>query len=73
MAGERIATRGEGTRYVGRDTAQVPDIGMTRVDSEIYTSPEHWELERELIFRNTWFVVARSSEIADPGQFLVWE
>ncbi len=73
MTGERVATRGSGTRYVDRDRARVPDIGMTKVSSDLYTSTEQWQLERETIFRTTWFVVERSDKIADAGQFLVWE
>lgn len=71
--GERIASRGDGTRYVGRNEPLVPPIGMTKVDAEIYTSPQQWERERETIFRTTWFVIERSEKISDPGQFLVWE
>ncbi|MFM7536788.1 MAG: aromatic ring-hydroxylating oxygenase subunit alpha [Acidimicrobiales bacterium] len=73
MAGQRIASRGDGTRYVWRDTPKVPPIGPTKVDAAIYTSPQQWERERETVFRSTWFVVDRSDRLARPGDFLVWE
>jgi phenylpropionate dioxygenase-like ring-hydroxylating dioxygenase large terminal subunit len=51
----------------------VPPIGPTRVDAAVYVSEEQWERERTTLFRETWYVVDRSSVIAEPGDFLVWE
>ena len=73
MSGPRIPTRGDGTLRVGRDMPLVPPIGPTRVDAAVYVSEEQWERERTTLFRETWYVVDRSSVIAEPGDFLVWE
>lgn len=56
------------SRHWGR--ASDLGIGAARVDVKHYTRPEAFEEEREKIFRRTWIPVARTSEIAEPGDFL---
>jgi phenylpropionate dioxygenase-like ring-hydroxylating dioxygenase large terminal subunit len=68
-----LPTRGDGTVRISRDMPNVPPVGPTRVPSSVYTDPERFEQERVKVFRRSWFVVERGSEIPEPGDFLVWE
>jgi phenylpropionate dioxygenase-like ring-hydroxylating dioxygenase large terminal subunit len=45
-------------------------IGAGSVDIERYTSPEIYKDERDKIFRRTWLMVARASEVPNPGDFI---
>ena len=36
-----------------------PDLGTGPLSTEPYISPEHFELEREHIFRKSWLIVGR--------------
>jgi phenylpropionate dioxygenase-like ring-hydroxylating dioxygenase large terminal subunit len=66
-------SRGDGPIRFGKDVEQVPGLGPSRTASEIYTSPEHYELERTRVFRDSWYIVGRGSEVPAPGDFKVWE
>lgn len=48
------------------------DVGATLavVDAGQYTSAEAFEAEREKIFRRSWLMVARDSEVPNPGDFI---
>jgi phenylpropionate dioxygenase-like ring-hydroxylating dioxygenase large terminal subunit len=52
---------------------QIPDVGPSRVPASVYTDPERFELERTRVLRDSWFMIGRSAELADPGDYLVWE
>ncbi len=67
-----LPTRGDGTLRVGRDMQLFPPVGPTKVSADIYTSDSRWEEERVKVFRNTWFVAERGSEIPNPGDYMVW-
>lgn len=47
-----------------------PDLGTGPLSTEPYISPEHFELEREHVFRKSWLIVGRVEEIAEPGNYL---
>lgn len=68
-----LPSRGTGTVRVGRDMPRVPPVGPTRVLASVYTDPERFEQERVKVFRRSWFVIERGSEIPDPGDYLIWE
>lgn len=49
------------------------DFGLgdrDRIDPKSYTCPKIFEAEKEKIFRKTWLMVARVSEIAEPGDYI---
>ena len=48
-----------------------PDLGTEPVPTEPYVSDEHYELERERIFRRCWINVGRVDEIPNPGDYFV--
>ena len=50
-----------------------PDLGTEPVPTEPYVSDEHYELERERIFRRCWINVGRIDEIPNPGDYFVRE
>ena len=68
-----LPTRGDGTVRISRGMPNVPPVGPTKVPSSVYTDPERFEQERVKVFRRSWFIIERGSEIPDPGDFLVWE
>ena len=45
--------------------------GTEPVPTEPYVSDEHYELERERIFRRCWINVGRVDEIPNPGDYFV--
>src|SRR2546425_335104 len=69
----RLPSRGDGTIRVGRDVRRDPQVGPARIPADVYTSPERFDAERTKVFRHSWFVVERGSEIPRPGDYLVWE
>ena len=68
-----VPTRGDGPLRFGPDVPMVPDIGPGIVDASVYTDPERYERERETVLRRSWQVICRSSELANPGDFITWE
>ncbi len=57
----------------GEGTDQSKALGTGEADSSIYTDPKRFALERDRLFRRTWHVAGRIEEVAEPGDFLVWE
>ncbi len=68
-----IPTRGDGTVRISRGMPNVPPVGPTKVSSSVYTDPERFEQERVKVFRRSWFIIERGSEIPEAGDFLIWE
>ncbi len=56
-----------------RWTLDHPELGTGPLPLEIYTNPDYFERERELIFRRTWLNVGRQEEIPNPGDYFVKE
>ncbi len=46
-----------------------PADGVYRIARDLFTEPELFELEMELIFEKVWIYACHESEIAKPGQF----
>jgi anthranilate 1,2-dioxygenase (deaminating, decarboxylating) large subunit len=46
-----------------------PDAGVYRVARDMFTEPELYDLEMELIFEKTWIYACHESEIANPHDF----
>ena len=73
MSELRLPTRGGGTRRAGRDLPRTPPVGPARIPSDVYTSEDRFEAERERLFRRSWFVVDRSSVVPGAGDYVLWE
>jgi len=54
-------------------SAKYPYVGQGLVSTESCTSKEHFELERDLIFRRHWINVGRVDEVANPADYFVHE
>ena len=50
-------------------TSRYPELGTDPVDVRPLIDPELFELERERIFKQVWLYVARTEEIAQPGDY----
>jgi phenylpropionate dioxygenase-like ring-hydroxylating dioxygenase large terminal subunit len=66
-------TRGDLPLRHGPGVRMKPDIGPSTLDASVYTDPDRFEREREKILQRSWQVVCRSSQIADAGDYIVWE
>jgi phenylpropionate dioxygenase-like ring-hydroxylating dioxygenase large terminal subunit len=69
-------------RPLGREAFRRPETyAETRLPVELastlipdaYTSPEYYELEQQQVFGGSWVGVAMTSELRDPGDFVVVE
>ena len=54
----------------GSWTEHYPELGTGPVSYEDSISPEHYELERDAIFRTTWLNVGRVEQLPQQGQLL---
>ncbi len=57
----------------GTWTEHYPDLGTAPVTYEDSISPEHYELEREAIFRRTWLNVGRIEQVRRAGHYFTKE
>jgi phenylpropionate dioxygenase-like ring-hydroxylating dioxygenase large terminal subunit len=57
----------------GTWTEQYPELGTTPVSYEDSISPEHYELEREAIFRRSWLNVGRIEQLPRKGSYFTKE
>jgi phenylpropionate dioxygenase-like ring-hydroxylating dioxygenase large terminal subunit len=57
----------------GTWTEHYPELGTAPVNYEDSISPEHYELEREAIFRRTWLNVGRVEQIPRAGNYFTKE
>ncbi len=67
-------TRGDAPPRVGPDLPLVPEgtVGGV-VDASVYTDPTRYELERERVLRASWIIGARSSEVPDANDWVLYE
>jgi phenylpropionate dioxygenase-like ring-hydroxylating dioxygenase large terminal subunit len=47
------------------------DLGRGRIATESVISPSYFEAEREAVFKRSWLLVGRESEVPNPGDYLV--
>jgi choline monooxygenase len=66
-------TRGAGPARFGSGVPEIPDIGPGTLDAGVYTDPERYQRERTAVLAPSWQIVARSSELPAPGDFITWE
>ncbi len=57
----------------GSWTEQYPELGTGPVSYEDSISPEHYELERDAIFRRTWLNVGRVEQLPKVGSYFTKE
>ena len=57
----------------GSWTEHYPELGTGPIDYEDSISPEHYELERDAIFRRTWINVGRVEQVAKTGAYFTRE
>ena len=48
---------------------EAPESGQFRIDREVFTDPEVFELEMKYIFERNWIYLAHESQIAKPHDF----
>lgn len=67
-------TRGDAPPRVGPDLPLVPEgtVGGV-VDASVYTDPTRYELERERVLRASWIIGARSSEVPNANDWVLYE
>jgi choline monooxygenase len=65
--------RGNAPLRHGDGIPLIPDIGPATLDASVYLDPERYQLERTKVLARSWQIICRSSEIASPGDYLVWE
>jgi phenylpropionate dioxygenase-like ring-hydroxylating dioxygenase large terminal subunit len=51
----------------------IPDIGTGLVEAGVYTDAGRYQRERSAVLAPSWQVICRSSQIANPGDFVTWE
>jgi len=66
-------TRGDLPPRFGDGVPTIPDIGPSVLDADVYRDPARYELERSRVLNRSWQIICRSSQIANPGDFHVWE
>jgi phenylpropionate dioxygenase-like ring-hydroxylating dioxygenase large terminal subunit len=68
-----IPTRGDVPVRLGPSVPNVPDYGPSKMSRDPYTNPIQFELERERVLNRTWLLAGRSSQVAEPGDWLSFE
>lgn len=66
-------TRGELPARFGPGVPNVPPIGPSTLDADVYRDPQRYELERHRILNRGWQIICRSDQIPNPGDHQVWE
>jgi choline monooxygenase len=65
--------RGNAPLRHGPGIPLIPNIGPATLDASVYLDPHRYRLERSKVLARSWQIICRSSEIANPGDYLVWE
>jgi phenylpropionate dioxygenase-like ring-hydroxylating dioxygenase large terminal subunit len=69
-----VPTRGDLPYRTGEGVPLLPEgAEPSELPASVYLDPERFEQERQKVLNRTWQIVGRSSEIAKPGDHLVWE
>ncbi|MCS6863792.1 MAG: SRPBCC family protein [Gemmataceae bacterium] len=62
--------RGNVSRLLGEFDPELPLERASTIPSSWYTAPEVYQLERDVVFAQTWQIVGRRDQVAQPGQYL---
>ena len=68
-----VPTRGDVPVRLGPSVKNVPDYGPSTMSRAPYTDPIQFELEREKVLGRSWLLAGRSSQIANPGDWISFE
>ncbi len=68
-----VPTRGDAPPRLGPGVQHVPDYGPSVMSSSAYTDPVQFELEREKVLSKQWLLAGRSSQVANPGDWMSYE
>ncbi len=66
-------TRGDAPPRLGAGVQQIPDVGGSTLSANVYRDPVRFELERERVLRTSWMIAARSSEMPNPYDWVLYE
>lgn len=64
-------TNGTNGTTTGKWHSRYPELGSGPLPIDPYVSREHFEKERERIFRKVWLNVGRVEQIPNPGDYFV--
>ncbi len=68
-----IPTRGEVPVRLGPDARQLPGIGPSVMERDVYTDPVRYELERERVLGRHWLLAGRTEQAPGPGDWITFE
>jgi phenylpropionate dioxygenase-like ring-hydroxylating dioxygenase large terminal subunit len=68
-----VPTRGDLPIRLGPDVQRIPDYGPSVMSRDVYTDPVRFELERDRVLARHWLIAGRSSQVADPGDWITFE
>ena len=68
-----VPTRGDVPVRLGPGVPNTPGYGPSKMSRDAYTDPVQFELERERVLGRTWLLAGRSSQVAEPGDWLSFE
>jgi phenylpropionate dioxygenase-like ring-hydroxylating dioxygenase large terminal subunit len=68
-----IPTRGDVPVRLGPDVQRVPEYGPRTMPADVYNDPARFELERERVLATHWILAGRSTQAAEPGDWLTFE
>ncbi len=68
-----VPTRGDLPPRLGPGVQHVPDYGPRVMSRHVYTDPIQFEMEREKVLAKQWLLAGRSSQVANPGDWLSFE
>jgi phenylpropionate dioxygenase-like ring-hydroxylating dioxygenase large terminal subunit len=66
-------TRGDAPPRIGGGIVPMLDITNSTISADVYLDPMRYELEVENVFRKSWIITARSSELPNANDFVVYE
>ena len=59
--------------FTPQDKAPDPDLGTARIPVDRYVDPKYMQLEDEKIWSKTWLIAGASCDVAEPGDYFVFE
>ena len=66
-------TRGDAPARFGSGVLTLPPIGTATVSADVYRDPLRYELEVENVLRRSWLIAARSSELPNVNDWILYE
>jgi phenylpropionate dioxygenase-like ring-hydroxylating dioxygenase large terminal subunit len=67
-----VPTRGPAIARIGEQAVMPPRRSST-LNADVYRDPHRYELERERVLRTSWMIGARSSELPNTGDWVLYE